>query len=62
MIVASYMLNELKEDKKIEILEKLWNNTNEILFIIEPGTPENYKNILKYKLQTLPLKLKFTKL
>ena len=49
MIVVSYMLNELKEDKKIEILEKLWNGTNEILFIIEPGTPENYKNILKYK-------------
>ena len=49
IIVASYMLNEIKEDKKIEIVEKLWNNTNEILFIIEPGTPENYKNIMKYK-------------
>lgn len=43
------MLNELKDDKKIEILENLWNNANEILFIIEPGTPENYKNIMKYK-------------
>lgn len=49
IIVASYMLNEIREDKKIEIIEKLWNNTNEILFIIEPGTPENYKNIMKYK-------------
>ena len=49
MIVASYMLNELKDDKKIEILENLWNNANEILFIIEPGTPENYKNIMKYR-------------
>lgn len=43
------MLNELKDDKKIEILKTLWNNTNEILFIIEPGTPENYKNIMKYR-------------
>lgn len=49
LIVSSYMLNELKDDKKIEILENLWNNTNEILFIIEPGTPENYKNIMKYR-------------
>ena len=47
--VASYMLNEIKDDKKLEILEKLWNNTNKILFIIEPGTPENYHNIMKYR-------------
>ena len=49
LIVASYMLNEIEESKKIKILENLWNNANELLFIIEPGTPENYKNILKYR-------------
>ena len=43
------MINELKDDKKIETLSKLWNNTNEIIFIIEPGTPESYKNIMKYR-------------
>ena len=41
------MLNEIKDDKKLEMLGKLWNSTNEILFIIEPGTPESYKNIMK---------------
>ena len=45
IIVASYMLNELKDSEKLEILKKLWENTNQILFIIEPGTPESYKNI-----------------
>lgn len=48
-IVASYMLNELKDEEKLETVSKLWNNTNELLFIIEPGTPESYKNILKYR-------------
>ncbi len=49
VIVASYMLNEIKDDKKLQVLEKIWNNVNKILFIIEPGTPENYNNIMKYR-------------
>ena len=49
VIVASYMLNEIKNSEKLELLTKLWKNTNKILFIIEPGTPESYKNILRYR-------------
>ncbi len=49
MVTASYMLNELTENVQTIALEKLWSATNKILFIIEPGTPENHKNIMKYK-------------
>lgn len=49
IVVASYMLNEIRDSEKIETLTKLWESTNKILFIIEPGTPESYKNIIKYR-------------
>ena len=48
-VVSSYMLNEIKEEQKETILKKLWQSTNKFLFIIEPGTPENYKSMMKYK-------------
>lgn len=48
-VVSSYMLNEIKEEQKEIVLKKLWQSTNKFLFIIEPGTPENYKSIMKYK-------------
>ncbi len=48
-VVSSYMLNEIKEEQKEIVLKKLWQSTKKFLFIIEPGTPENYKSIMKYK-------------
>lgn len=48
-VVSSYMLNEIKEEQKETVLKKLWQSTNKFLFIIEPGTPENYKSMMRYK-------------
>lgn len=48
-VISSYMLNEIKEEKKELVIEKLWQAANKFLFIIEPGTPENYKSIMKYR-------------
>ena len=45
IVVTSYMINELP-DKESSIL-KLWEATEKILVIIEPGTPMGYKNIIK---------------
>lgn len=39
LVIASYVLNEMKKDERIKVLEKLWNSTEKILVIIEPGTP-----------------------
>lgn len=49
LVIASYVLNEIKEENIEEILEKLWNATNKILLIVEPGTPEGYKEISKIR-------------
>ena len=45
LVIASYVLNEIEERTREQILEKLWKATNKILVIIEPGTPEGYKEI-----------------
>ena len=44
IVVTSYMINELKE--KENAILKLWEATEKILVIIEPGTPAGSKNIL----------------
>ena len=47
IVITSYMINELPEDEKENVIEKLWKATNKLLIIIEPGTPEGFKNIIK---------------
>lgn len=49
IVITSYMLNEFNEDKVLEIVEKLWAMTNKVLIIVEPGTPKDYKRIMKIK-------------
>lgn len=49
LVVVSYMINELKEEDRVGIIEKLLNFTNKVLLIIEPGTPEGFKNIKKIR-------------
>lgn len=54
LLVVSYMINELPKNEIEKIIEKLWNATNKILLIIEPGTPNgflNISNIRKYLLK-----------
>lgn len=45
LVIASYVLNEMSEEDRMETVEKLWSNTKEILLIVEPGTPVGYRNI-----------------
>lgn len=49
MIIASYVFNEFDEDNRLSIIKKLWDITNEILVIIEPGTPEGFRQIKKIR-------------
>lgn len=46
LVITSYMINELPEENKNKIIKKLWNITNKILLIVEPGTPAGFKNIV----------------
>lgn len=47
LVVSSYVINELTEEDRKSAIIKMWNATNQILIIIEPGTPEGFKHILK---------------
>lgn len=51
LVICSYVLNELKERERRAVLEKLWNATNKILLIIEPGTPNGFEEIKELRKQ-----------
>lgn len=45
LVIVSYMINELQKCDIDNIINKLWNATNKVLVILEPGTPKGYSNI-----------------
>lgn len=47
IVVTSYVLNELSNEIKDTYIENIWNATDELLLIIEPGTKIGYSNILR---------------
>ena len=49
LVITAYMLNELNQKNLNSILEKLWNATNKLLLIVEPGTPESYNRLMKIR-------------
>ena len=55
LVIASYMINELKEENIDKITEKLWKATDKVLLIVEPGTMQGYRNIMKAKEKIIAL-------
>lgn len=49
LVICSYVLNELSETDRKQALDKLWNATNKILLIIEPGTPKGFDEIKEFR-------------
>ena len=47
LVITSYVINELTEADRQKAIIKMWNATNGMLVIIEPGTPEGFSHILK---------------
>ncbi len=47
LVITSYVINELAQEDRKRAIMKLWNSTNGMLLIIEPGTPEGFKHILE---------------
>ena len=45
LVITSYVINELPQEKRKDIIKKLYNSTKKLLIIIEPGTPDGFKNI-----------------
>lgn len=47
LVIASYALNEISENKRAEVLRNLWNCADKLLVIIEPGTPVGFAQLRK---------------
>lgn len=43
--IVSYMINELPKEHVLEVISKIWSATNEVMLIVEPGTPTAFENI-----------------
>lgn len=55
LALISYAIGEVEEKYWPEFLQALWSNTNQILVVIEPGTPAGYSRILKVRQMMLSL-------
>ena len=49
IVLTSYMINELPKQERENAVLKLWQATNKLMVVIEPGTPEGFKNILNIR-------------
>lgn len=46
LVLCSYCLNELSEGPRKAAVKRLWESTQNLLLIVEPGTPEGYSRIM----------------
>lgn len=53
LVMCSYCLNELAESARKKAVERLWDSTQRLLLIVEPGTPEGYSRILSAREQLI---------
>lgn len=53
LVIASYVLNELPQDRRSVFIKQLWDSTSDTLLIIEPGTPTGYLRIKQAREQLL---------
>ena len=45
LVIASYVLNELLGENFLGTIDKLWQAAQELLLIVEPGTPQGHKRL-----------------
>jgi len=55
LLLFSYSLNEIPQEKLSTVIEKAHELTNNFLVIVEPGTPEGFERIRKIRTQLLSL-------
>lgn len=53
LVTAAYVLNELDEISRIAVVDKLWRATEQVLLIIEPGTPKAFESLLQIRRQLI---------
>lgn len=45
LAVISYMINELPKEQVNAVIDKIWKATNNLMLVVEPGTPVAFENI-----------------
>lgn len=53
LVLASYMLNELSPASRTAAVNKLWDSADQLLLILEPGTPTGFSILLQIREQLL---------
>lgn len=53
LVVASYALGELNDMDREKVIVSLWNITNKLLLIVEPGTPLAFSNLRSARTQLI---------
>jgi ribosomal protein RSM22 (predicted rRNA methylase) len=46
LVLVSYVLNELRDESVPVLARDLWRRTEDLLVVIEPGTPDGYRRVL----------------
>ena len=49
LVMTSYVLSEMKEQDRLDSVEKLLNLANKYLLIVDTGTPRTYENMMTVK-------------
>ncbi|MBQ9383329.1 MAG: rRNA methyltransferase [Ruminiclostridium sp.] len=55
LITLCYALNELSEADRGRVITSLWEHTDKLLLITEPGTPAGYRSIISAREQLISL-------
>lgn len=53
LVVASYVIGELAEGPRDELVALAWSKTSDILVLVEPGTPAGYARIVAARAQLI---------
>lgn len=55
LVIASYSLCEISEEDQLQIVESLWDKTEQIFILLEPGTPKGFHFVRKARERLLEL-------
>ncbi|MEN9894494.1 MAG: hypothetical protein RIR97_346, partial [Pseudomonadota bacterium] len=55
LVTLFYVLNELEEKQRLQVVEQLWNQCTGVFALVEPGTPEGWKRLMRHRDQLIAL-------
>ena len=53
LVIASYLVGELRESERADLVDAAWAKTRDTLIIVEPGTPAGYSRIIAGRAQLI---------